>query len=256
MTKLTLLALAASLSFQAGSPRQLLTLQRPLTTAEISRLVSGVRQALAGKTLRLVDKSPGEPEILIGRDGLPRIVRFKGTGERIAGITTSTGTMRVFNLPDVIVSVFEYSRVPTNRCGGGPMASGMVIEYVRNLTMNVRHVTAREPGRRDALIARPFEMLHAPETLISGDSRLVGTRHTRALMSPWPMPGMALLAGDPAPNPAEFIPVQSLWIDTASLLPVRYEVHQRQAFLGATDFVYEQIDLQRPAGFVVPTCIP
>ena len=256
--KLTLLALASSILLQAAtsSPRDLLSLQRPLTAAEINKVVSGIRQALAGKTLRLVDKFQGDPEILMGRDGLPRLVRFKGRGESVAGITTETGTMRVFNLPDVIVSVFEYSRVPARRCNGGPAASGMVIEYLMNLTTKVRQVTPRELGPRDAGIARPLEMLKATETLTSGETRLVGKRRARALGSPMPMSGYAVVTGDPAPNPAEFIPMQSLWIDTDSLLPLRWDVFQRQARLGAIDFVYEQIDLRRPAGFEMPTCIP
>ena len=255
--KLTLLALASSMVLQVGtSPSDLLNRQRPLTAAEVSRVVSGIRQALAGKTLRLVDKFQGDPEILMGRDGMPRLVRFKGHGESVAGITTETGTMRVFNLPDIIVSVFEYSRVPARRCNGGPAASGMVIEYLMNLTTKVRQVTARELGPRDAGMARPLEMLKATETLTSGENRLVGKRRARALVSPMPMPGDVVLTGDPAPNPAEFVPIQSLWIDTDSLLPLRWEVFQRQARLGAIDFVYERLDLQRPAGFEAPTCIP
>ena len=255
--KLTLLALASSILLQVGtSPRDLLNLQRPLTAAEVSRVVSGIRQALAGKTLRLVDKFQGDPEILMGRDGMPRLVRFKGRGESVAGITTETGTMRVFNLPDVIVSVFEYSRVPARRCNGGQAASGMVIEYLMNLTTKVRQVTAREPGPRDAGMARPLEMLKATETLTSGENRLVGNRRARALVSPMPVSGDVVLTGDPAPNPAEFVRMQSLWIDTDSLLPLRWEVFQRQARLGAIDFVYEQIDLRRPAGFEMPKCIP
>lgn len=255
--KLTLLALASSILLQVGtSPRDLLNLQRPLTAAEASRVVSGIRQALAGKTLRLVDKFQGDPEILMGRDGMPRLVRFKGRGESVAGITTETGTMRVFNLPDVIVSVFEYSRVPARRCKGGQAASGMVIEYLMNLTTEVRQVTAREPGPRDAGMARPLEMLKATETLTSGENRLVGNRRARALVSPMLVSGDVVLTGDPAPNPAEFVRMQSLWIDTDSLLPLRWEVFQRQARLGAIDFVYEQIDLRRPAGFEMPKCIP
>jgi hypothetical protein len=255
--KLTLLALASSMVLQVGtSPSDLLNRQRPLAAAEVSRVVSGIRQALAGKTLRLVDKVQGDPEILMGRDGMPRLVRFKGRGESVAGITTETGTMRVFNLPDVIVSVFEYSRVPARRCDGALASSGMVIEYVLNLTTKVRQVTAREPGPRDAGMAGPLEMLKATETLTSGENRLVGRRRARALVSPMPMRGGVVLTGDPAPNPADFIPIQSLWIDTESLLPLRWEAFQRQAFLGATDFVYEKLDLQRPAGFEMPTCIP
>jgi hypothetical protein len=70
--KLTLLALASSILLQVAtsSPRDLLSLQRPLTAAEINKVVSGIRQALAGKTLRLVDKFQGDSEILMGRDGL------------------------------------------------------------------------------------------------------------------------------------------------------------------------------------------
>jgi hypothetical protein len=256
--KLTLLALASSILLQVttSSPRDLLSLQRPLTAAEIKKVVSGIRQALDDKTLRLVDKFQRDPEILMGRDGMPRIVRLKGRGESVAGITSETGTMRVFNLPDVIVSVFEYSRVPARRCNGGPAAGGMVIEYLMNLATKVRQVTARELGPRDNGMARPLEMLKATETLTSGETRIVGKRRARALGSPMPMSGYAVVTGDPAPNPAEFIPMQSLWIDTDSLLPMRWEVFQRQAFLGATDFVYEKLDLQRPAGFELPTCIP
>src|SRR5689334_7864589 len=116
--KVAVLTLAASMLLQAGSsPRDLLDLQRPLTPAEVRTVVDGIQQALADKTFRLLDRFPGEREILMGRDGLPRLIRVKGRGETIAGITSETGSMRVFNLPDVIVSVLEYSRVPTPRCG-------------------------------------------------------------------------------------------------------------------------------------------
>lgn len=61
---------------------------------------------------------------------------------------------------------------------------------------------------------------------------------------------------DPAPNPADFVPVESLWIDTDTLLPVRWEVSQRQAVVGVAEFVYEPLDLRPPAGVETPTCIP
>jgi hypothetical protein len=255
--KLTLLALASSAMLQAGtSPRDLLNLRRPLSAAEVGRVVGGVHQALGGKTFRLVDKSRLQSEILMGRDGFPQMVRVRGRGESVASVTSETGTMRVFNLPDVIVSVFEYSRGPARRCNGGPVAGGMVIEYLMNLTTKARQVTAREPGPRDSELARPLEMLRATATLTSGGTRLVGERNARALVSPMLMSDNVVLTGDPAPNPAEFVPIQSLWIDTDSLLPLRWEVVQRQAFLGATDFIYEKLDVRRPAGFAVPTCIP
>jgi len=255
--KFPLLALMAVMLFQVGtSSPALLKLERPLITVEMETVVRGIRQALAGKTLRLVDKFEGDPEILMGRDGMPQLVRVKGRGESVAGITSETGTTRVFNVPDVIVSVFEYSRTPARRCGGGPAASGMAIEYRLNLTTKVREITAREIGSRDAGTARPLEMLKATEGLTSGESRLVGTRTARALVSPMPIPDDVVLTGDPAPNPADFVPIQSLWIDTDSLLPLRWEVSRRRAIVGAIDFVYEQLDLRPPAGFELPQCIP
>jgi hypothetical protein len=256
--KFPLLVLTTVMLLQAGtsSPAALLKLERPLTDTETETVVSGIHRALAGKTLRLVDKFYREPEILMGRDGLPRLVRVKGQGESVAGITSETGTMRVFNLPDVIVSVFEYSRVPARRCKGGPAATGMVIEYLLNLTTKVRHVTAREPEPRDAAVARPLEMLQKAVTLTTGERKLIDDRSARALVSPLPISHAVVLTGDPAPNPADLVPIQSLWIDTDSLLPLRWEVSRRQAIVDAIDFVYEQLDLRRPAGFEVPQCIP
>jgi hypothetical protein len=112
-----LLALAFSALLQrTPSPQELLRLERPLATAEMETVVNGIRQALAGKTLRLVDQRTGESEILMGPNGAPDMIRYKGLGERIAGVTGAGGTMRVFNVPDVIVWQFEYSRGPARRC--------------------------------------------------------------------------------------------------------------------------------------------
>ncbi len=255
--KITFLALMTSLLLQGCTPpRDLLRLPRPLTAAEMDTVVGGIRQALAGKTLRLVDGRGGEPEILMDRDAMPNMVRYKGRGERIASVTGDSGTVRVFNLPDVIVWLFEYSRVPARRCNGVPAAGGMVIEYLLNLTTQIRQVTARETGPRDAAMARPLEMLGTPASLSTGQTRFVGNRAARAIISPFSITEAPLLRGDPAPNPADFVPMQSLWIDTNSLLPLRWEVSQRQPIVGAIDFVYEQLDLRRPAGFEVPQCIP
>ena len=252
------LALAASMLLQAGSsPRELLHLQRSLTGAEVNTVVGGIRQALTGRTLRLMDRAQrAQREILMGGDSLPRFIRVKGRGESVAGITSEAGTMRVFNLPDVIVSVFEYSRTPARHCNDAPAASGMVIEYVVNLTTKVRHVTAREPGPLDIGMARPLEMLNAPATLSSGGTRLFGKRNARALVSTATTSGDVVLTGDPAPNPADFVPMQTLWIDADSLLPLRWEVHRRQVMVDAIDFGYDRFELARPDGFEVPACIP
>jgi hypothetical protein len=84
----TLLAVASSILLQIGnaSPRDLLTLQRPLTAAEMETVVVAVRQVLAGTTLRLVDDRYGSRAILVGPSGLPQMIRTVGESgtERVA----------------------------------------------------------------------------------------------------------------------------------------------------------------------------
>ena len=83
--RLTLLALAFSTLLQVAtsSPRELVRLQRPLTGAEIDTVVRGIRQALAGKTLRLIDRLAGEPEILMRRDGMTAGLRLASRGREM-----------------------------------------------------------------------------------------------------------------------------------------------------------------------------
>jgi hypothetical protein len=65
-----LLALAFSTQLQrAPSPQALLQLQRPLTAAEMGTVVSGIRQALTGMTLRLRESRGADREILMGLAG-------------------------------------------------------------------------------------------------------------------------------------------------------------------------------------------
>jgi hypothetical protein len=101
-------------------------------------------------------------------------------------------------------------------------------------------------------------MLKTPGSLSIGAFRVIGNRTARAIVSRLVLSdaGDVPITGDPAPNPAEFVHAQSLWIDATSLLPVRWEVSQRQATIVAVDFEYVQLALSRPAGVNVPTCIP
>ena len=259
----TLLAVAALL-LQAGasSPEDLLRLQRPLTAAEIDVVVSGTRQALAEMTLRfLPDRTYADRVVLMGRAGTPHMIRHTVTNESLATVTTDgsiAGPVQCITEPERFVKLTEYTGVPARRCTGAPATGEMVIEYDMNAKTQKWAVTARESGPGDIAIARPFEMLRTPASLTIGETRLVGNRIARAIVMPWsPLSsrGEPLITGDPAPNAAEFVPVQSLWIDTTSLLPLRWELSQRQAIVGAFDFVYESLQLQRPAAVEVPKCI-
>jgi len=62
------------------------------------------------------------------------------------------------------------------------------------------------------------------------------------------MPNVAV---DPAPRDA----TQSLWIDTSSLLPLRWELFKRGKPTSGFDMTYESIDLRPPAGVDAPACI-
>jgi hypothetical protein len=146
--KFTLLALMFSVLLQGGrsSPKDLLSVQRPLTSAEIDTVVSGIRQALAGRTIRLWQERQPDREI--------------------------TG-------------------VPARRCNGVQATGEMVIEFrsaairpLLNSTTQMWTAAARESGPRDIALVRPLEMLRTTASLTSGETRFLGNRGARAIVSP------------------------------------------------------------------------
>ena len=224
----------------AAQPQDLLNLQRSLTAAEIDTVLSRIRQALAGKTLRLKQKG-SETEVLVGRAGVPHLIRIAHTeGERIGGVVggiPGTGTVRVFTPPEQreerrLVKLTEYTGVPAGRCNGAPATGEMVIDYLMDSSTQRWSVTARVRTPGDAAAVRPLEMLRTAASLRSGERRLLGSRSVRAIVSTTPPWQGVAITGDPAPNPADFVPVESLWVDTDTLLPVRWAVSERQAVVG------------------------
>jgi hypothetical protein len=102
-----------------------------------------------------------------------------------------------------------------------------------------------------------FEMLQGSVPLTSDafEHRQIGKRQARALVAPWtpPIPNTpslppAVTIGDPAPNIAGDAPpppprerrvgTQRLWIDTSSLLPLRWEASDGGKDRRAFDLVY------------------
>ena len=246
----------------SAQPQDLLKLQRLLTAVEIDTVVGGIRQALAGRTLRLVQivqKRGADSEILMGQAGMPHVIRL--AYECIAVVNGECVASRVPPLsvpeqPERFVALIEHTGVLGRRCNGTLATGEMVIDYMQNLTTRKWTVTARERLSGEIAIARPLEMLKTAASLRSGENRFLGGRPVRAIVSTSsPREGVSI-TGDPAPNAADFVPVESLWVDTDTLLPVRWEVAQRQAIVAATDFVYETLDLRPPAGVETPRCIP
>ena len=225
-------------------------------------VIRGIHQALAGTTLRLVSDRQADREILMGSAGRPHMIRttHTGPGERIATVTgDNVGSgVRMPGVAERFISLNEYTGLKASRCSGGPATADMVVEYLLDLTTQKWTVAAREWSQRDIVMVRPLEMLRVPASATSGETRVVGNRTARAIGAPLassPAQGV-FLTGDPAPNPAEFAPVQSLWIDTVSLRPLRWEVSQRQAIVNRVDFIYESLVLRRPDGVSAPRCIP
>jgi hypothetical protein len=261
--KFTLVAVMSSLLIQAGSsPKDLLSLQRSLTSAELDTVINGIHQALAGVTLRLRQERQADIEILMGPAGMPHMVRRTydgpGPGETVATVTREGVSVRLPSVPGHFVQLSEYTGLRASHCTGAPATGEMIIEYTLNSATQIWTATAHERRPGDTGIALPLNMLKSTVALRSGESRLIGNRTARAIVSPWPLFNSQdpFLTGDPAPNQAEFVPVESLWVDTSSLLPLRWELSQRQAVTGGFDFVYEPLEFQRPAGVKVPTCIP
>ena len=190
---------------------------------------------------------------------MPHLIRF--AYECLAVVNGECVAARVPPLsvpeqPERFTTLIEYTGVPARRCNGMPATGEMVIEYLLSSRTQKWSVIARAKTPGDPVAVRPLEMLTTAATLRSGERRLFDSRPVRAIVStlrPWKS---ADITGDPAPNPADFTPVESLWIDTDTLLPVRWEITQRQAVVGEAEFVYEQLDLQPPAGLKTPKCIP
>jgi hypothetical protein len=271
MKTLALMAVVPVLLTQAANPsaRDLLGVARPLTNSEIDTVLSASRRALAAKTFRLASiHGNQEREVLMGRAGRPKIIRSVLEGGIIGGVVFADGTTSgSVETHRKIINMTHYTGLPARDCGGSAEQGELVVEYKHESSTNRWTATAR---RRDAHdfggpgISPIFEMLQGAGPITSAERRLIRGRWARALTSPWapPAPGFAeppLLIGDPIPNVAgELRPddaIQLLWVDTESLLPVRWEASNRGSFAYGYDFRYRASDLRPPAGIESPPCI-
>jgi hypothetical protein len=262
--------LALTLLLQNANPpaSDLIRLQRPLSAAEIDTVIRGVRTALAGVTVHSTSDTRPAIDILMDAAGRPSMIRTRlnsppGT-ERVATVTGGvpggkTVTVRVPEpaVTEQFILLYEYTWSPARRCDGAAASADLVFQYLLDPTIKKWTATARESSRHDGDMTLPLDILGTSESKTSGEARIIGNRTARAIVSPMPQSFrfVPALAGDPAPNPDEFVPVQTLWIDTVTLRPVRWEVSQRQAIVDRVDFAYESPTLQRPAGVKAPQCI-
>lgn len=219
-------AVLAAFSQTLNPPaRAVIELQRALTRAEIAQVLAASREAIAGRTLTLsyLPGGPG-PQLLVGADGRPRMVR-------------------------TMTEVVEFTRRPARRCDGAPSGGELVIEY-RNENDKGWTAKARASTRME-FASTIFDMLADAVTLDSGEKQTIDGHAARAMTAPWTPPPGALPAGPLVPNVR-----QQLWIDVASLLPVRWEIGAADRPAYRMTFGYESLDIRPPDSVAAPDCIP
>jgi hypothetical protein len=254
------------------SPRRLLDLTRPLTAGEVAIVLRAAQEAMDGKTFRLYfENSDSAIRVLMGPGGRPRMTRMNSgmihgiVGGIAPGAKTPPSSM---TWREDITTILDYTGRPARRCDGSSEAGEMVIEYRRGATAEWS-ATARLQTSRDTADSAAVTVLRGFEPAVSGDRRQIGTSWARAIVAPWTVPidqrarvvEPAPAVGDPAPDVAgEPFPndsTQTLWIDTVTLLPLRWEVTKPDPArtIMAQRFIYESFDLRPPAGIDAPGCI-
>jgi hypothetical protein len=261
------IVLALLTAQRSPSARELLNAPRAWTTAEGATIVASVQSALTGKTFQLsfVGHSGG-PEILMGGAGRPTRIRWRHEGGIVGGVVFGDGTS-VSNPVEHhrVIEVDEYTGRAARRCDGSVEAGELVIEY-RGNDAGKWSATARQTDAHDfggPGIAPFFEMLRGIQPVTSGERKRIRGRWALAIIASWIPPPTssdpAFLTGDPIPNvsgePMPNAAVQTLWIDTKSLLPLRWEASNRGRVVYAYDFTYRRINLRLPGGIRAPDCI-
>jgi hypothetical protein len=259
-----LLALTVNLAGQDQSPRpqDLLTVARPLRMEEISRILTAVRTAIAGRTMRIAVAPDGPgPDILFGVDGRPRIVRMTGGIE--GGVVTSDGgSLRRHTRIETIAS---YTGRPAHRCDGASLDGELVVEYGNENDTGWKATARAVKGITP--VARELVMLSPLPEMEGGGMKTFGERKARALVAPWTPPAGEIhsdaVIGDPRPNAAPRLgetPArgsQALWIDVDSLRPIRWSASAPGGPTHALTFTYDlSPEPQIPEGITPPTCVP
>ncbi len=254
------------------SPRDLLRRARPLSSAEIAVVLGVSQRAIAGKTFRLVSGRGGTgTDVLMGGKGVPRRIRASGSiiggavGGVVSGSNESSRPAGTTWRRDYI-TITDYTGRTVRDCTWARKAGELVVEYEFDYSNPVWKAKTRWRRPRDfghVGIAPVFEMLQDIGTITSGELEQIGGHSARAFVSArTPLARSSIeppvLIGDPIPNvPFESTPdeaVQTLWIDTRTLLPVHWEVSER-GYRSGYDFNFRSLDLRLPKGVKPRDCV-
>ena len=265
--------LALGLFTQAADrqDRSVIDAARPLTATEIATVLSLSHKALSARTFRLttIGASQSSTEVVMGAGGQPRIIRSTGSiiggvvgGKGAAGGATETRWQRDY------IRITHYTGQPARRCGEPSERGELVMEYERDTSSPEWMTRARFRDERDfgGLGFGPiFGLLRGRGDIVSEERREIDGHSARAFVSPWspPRPGRsaapALLIGDPIPNvvgqPPPSEAIQTLWIDTESLLPLRWVTSKRGSVLHGYEFTYPPLQIRLPSDVQLPGCV-
>jgi hypothetical protein len=230
----------------------LLNTTRSLSAAEVRRVMDVTRRRADGKTFRL-SYGTGAPvaHVVMGPAGRPRFVQTSssphGTGG-IAGVTLSgngnlstDGSQRVDGAP--VTTLTEYTGTTARRCDGNQMRDELLIEYEQRGSGATWTARARTRGAQE-FAARLFDVLAGDIVVESGEVASVGGSSARAFTT---------TDGH-----------ESLWIDSRSVLPIRWTMSFPAIGVGpavpplTVNIVAESsvsVGLRTPTGIAKPTCV-
>jgi hypothetical protein len=209
----------------------------------------------------------------MGRNGRPRRVHWAGgiIGGTVGGLSSgSSESSRLVTVPWRIdtISITDYTGRRARGCNSATGEGELVVEYRFDSSNPVWTTKARWRHPRDfggVGIVPIFEMLQGLGIITSGELKQIGRHSARALVSAWTPPARSsaeppALIGDPIPNVrGEPVPIsdegtQNLWIDTRTLLPVRWDVSERGQRFGF-DFNYSTTDVRLPKDVRPRECV-
>jgi hypothetical protein len=260
--------------------RDLVNVLTPLTANEATRVLRAARAAMAGKSGRLIsaaDEAAERPgtEFAIGSNGRLQFVRSRGAiqgGTVFADGTSTTWTRE-------LVTITHLTGMPARGCDGTARTGQLVVVYRNDggswVAMARTRMYPASPTPLDDFLAGAL-----PVT--SNELQMIGARRTRMFVAPWTPPVTAEASPNATywpeyrsddggrtwtkPPPASAARLtQSLWIDTASLLPVRWAImvaaDPARAIPARPHTVLsvaydERIDLRPPPGSAPPDCVP
>jgi hypothetical protein len=216
---------------------------------DLGQLRDAVVHHLAGRTV-LLGSGTDAPAVRVGTDGRPVLIR------------------RVDSSSDgVVVRVSAFTRQPAVYCSGGAAPGKLVIEYENHSgtwSAHTRHSTPLEPfSPLFAMVAGDVPWRDAGIGTIDG-------RACRRVSANWAPPSFSTVERSPdgttsalyaTPSRADLTGTQTLSIDLATMLPVRWRVVGSIGERGALppldyDFRYDDsVKLEEPENVRVDRCI-